>query len=155
MWTEKSRRANGELTIMVIDDDKFSLHLITKVLTNVGVGEVVSFTNAGDALAHLQTYDVDLIVCDLLMKGMDGLQFIQSLKTEPCIRPRIRDIPIVVLSAHSDQRLVKAAIRLGANGYLVKPMVPAKLFEMIKRFGSPDAPARRDHADRGTPATGR
>ena len=87
------------------------------------VGEAA---NGADAIRMCRDLEPDVVLMDLIMPGMDGVTAIQV------IHERQPDIQVVVLSSFSDQELVKAALRAGAIGYLLKNVSASRLAEAIR-----------------------
>lgn len=104
-------------TILVVEDEKPILELLTYNLVkddhqviNVGSGEA--------ALASARQSLPDLILLDLMLPGMDGLDACRWLKNDP----ETREIPVVILSARSTDADVRDGYRCGADEYLIKPI---------------------------------
>lgn len=90
---------------------------------------------------------ISVVICDIVMKGMSGLQFTKAVREGYIPLPGKKDTPILMLTAHSEKKIVMASIEAGANGYLVKPIVPKKLIQMISKAchsTMPTLASRRD-----------
>lgn len=117
---------------MVIDDDPFVLKLLARQLANLGMGEVVTCERAEAALTALEADDsaFDLILCDLQMPGMDGIEFIRQLV-------RIGYSGGLVLVSGEDKRIVQTAEklskahRLSVLGALNKPVSTEQLQRVL------------------------
>lgn len=109
---------------LVIDDSSVERMLATAVLRKLGFAVHCAGT-AEDALALLAHQEVNLVMCDLALPGMDGLALLQELRA--CPAPP----PCIVLSAHDDPRHALAAMRAGARAYLVKPLRLADMREAV------------------------
>ena len=124
-----------DLHLLVVDDDHFSLRLITENLTLQGYIHVQSVAHAGEALERLQRADrvPDIVLCDLNMPEMDGIQFIESLG-------RIAWDGSLILLTGEGSRLLDAATQLARSlgiyvlGALCKPLDPAQLREMLESY---------------------
>lgn len=127
-------RDHRNLSILVVDDDKFTRQILMKILTAFGMHDVATAQNGDEALRHLALNHVDLVISDILMKGMDGLSFIKNIRQDDIVIRDKRNIPVIFLTAYTDERLVRAALKLKANGYLTKPLVPAKMIGMISKL---------------------
>ena len=105
--------------IVIVDDEKLVLYGIRSYLMSAdGRHEVVgSFTRAEDALAWCRKNPPDVVLTDIRMPGMDGLELIAALKAE---QPSLK---VVVLSCHDEFRLVRKAFTLGASEYILKDEV--------------------------------
>lgn len=102
--------------LLVVDDDPGNRDLLSRRLSRQGF-EVHTSSSGPEALDRLQHETFDLILLDLLMPGMDGHEVLRRLKAEP----RLREIPVIVLSAMDDTDGVVRCILAGAEDYLAKP----------------------------------
>lgn len=107
------------LDALVVEDDAFQRSLIVQALKVIGLASV---REAGDGEAGLKACMArlpDLIVCDIEMTPMGGLDFLRALR-----RTRsgaVRSIPIVFLSSHAESDTVREAIAAGVDAFIVKP----------------------------------
>ena len=111
--------------ILLIDDDEEIRELITMGLESAGF-IVIAAENGYDGLDVFHREAPDLIVTDIKMPRMDGIEMIQG------IRKIDTDIPIIVSSGFNDTQ--QAAINAGANGFLSKPFRSKNLIETIEKF---------------------
>lgn len=103
--------------ILIIDDNAMNLKLTRVLLSSLGY-DVHTATNAEEALATLATVRPRLILMDLQLPGIDGLELTRRLKADPATR----DICIVALTAYAmkgDEQRARAA---GCDGYITKPI---------------------------------
>lgn len=121
------------LSVLVVDDNKFIADLVRRILNAYGISDVFLEYSGEAALNCLRSNHVNVVLCDVVMKGMSGLQFTKAVRDGYIPLPGKKDTPIVMLTAHSEQTVVMASVRVGANGYLVKPIVPKKLIQMIAK----------------------
>lgn len=128
--------------ILVVDDEEDILELVRYNL--VREGYTVVCTASGEAALTIAGSDaVDLIVLDLMLPGIDGLEVARRLKA----RPANRDTPIVMLTAKGEEADIVAGLELGADDYVTKPFSPRILIARIKaviRRRSGLAEAERD-----------
>lgn len=117
------------MTVLVVDDSKDTLVLITQMLRSFGVGQVENASDAPSALAILRLKRFDLIICDWQMKPVDGVRFTQLVRRSPDSRNSL--IPIIMLTAHGAPDLVLEARDAGITEFLVKPVSPATLLSRI------------------------
>jgi two-component system phosphate regulon response regulator PhoB len=103
--------------ILVVDDEPDILELVQYNLQKDNY-DVVSVLSGEEALARVQTSPPDLVVLDLMLPGMDGLEVCKQLKQEP----RTAAIPLIMLTARGEEADVVAGLELGADDYLTKPM---------------------------------
>ncbi len=109
-----TNQMNHGTRILVVDDHASARQSVADILTAMGHG-VVAKSSAVEALAYLECNTVDLICTDLMMPGMDGLEFIQA------ITKRRIDSQIVMFTAHATIDTAVQAMRLGAFDYIEKP----------------------------------
>jgi CheY-like chemotaxis protein len=119
--------------ILVVDDNPTNLKLASEVLELEGY-EVLRAIDAEDALTVLQRERPALILMDIAMPGMDGLELTRRLKADP----DLRSIPIVALSAFAMKGDDEKAIESGCNGYITKPINTRTFPAQVRAFLSLD-----------------
>ena len=125
--------------VLVVDDEPDLVELIHYNLTKAGY-DVAGVLSGEEALAHVRSSLPDLIVLDVLLPGLDGLEVCKTLRRNPTTA----GIPIVMLTARSEDADVVAGLELGADDYLTKPFSPRVLLARIKavlRRQQPEAEA--------------
>jgi two-component system phosphate regulon response regulator PhoB len=111
-------------TILVVDDEETFMHLVTTVLEQDG-HRVVPAPDGDAALAALEDQAPDLIVLDLELPGMSGLELLSRL------RPRVT-VPIIVVSGHEAESERVLAFDLGADDYVVKPFLSREFAARVR-----------------------
>jgi len=127
------------LHVLVVDDHEPMRVLITALLRAMGFEQVLWAGDGGDALALCRRYKVDLIVTDLMMKPMDGLEFVRRLRADPS--GVSRDAPVVMATGHAEREVVIAARAAGVDEFMVKPITARALASRVKRALDPEARA--------------
>lgn len=120
---------------LIADDEVFMLGLLERVLRQFNAGGTVKVSDGAAALRAVKddVSQVDCIISDFNMKPVNGLQLLQAVRAGA--NPRIpRDQAFIMLTGHGETEVVKTAIMLDVNGYLVKPVAPAKLAETLDRI---------------------
>ncbi len=102
--------------ILIVDDEPFNVDYLEQELEDLGY-DTVSAANGREALEQATSEAPDVVLLDVLMPEMDGLQALQHLKTDVATR----DIPVIIVSALMDINSVVRGIELGAEDYLPKP----------------------------------
>jgi|SRR5208337_3095999 len=129
------------VTVSIVDDDNDLNEKIAAYLNKSRYRCVSSYTNAEEALAHLPKDGPDVVLMDINMDGMNGIECVRQLKL------LLPNTPIVMLTVFEDTSKIFKAIAAGASGYLLKRMPPAKLLDAIEEVmngGSPmSAPIAR------------
>lgn len=105
--------------ILVVDDDKFQIDLIRRILTKARY-DVIGYTSSSDALRDASHLAPDLILLDLVMPNIDGFELCRRLKNDD----KTRDIPIIILTARKNQETESKVFELGAVDYITKPYNP-------------------------------
>lgn len=115
--------------ILIADDDELVLQLLDHKLTSRGFA--VSTASDGESvLETAQQLQPALLILDVMMPGLDGLEVLRRLQREPATR----GIPVLVLSARMQEADIVSALRLGARDYIVKPFMPEELLARIERI---------------------
>ena len=117
----------GKSHVLVVEDDKDIQDLLVYNLTKSGF-TVMAVTNGEDALLTIKTKHFDLILLDVMLPGLDGFEICRRLKYDP----RSRSIPVIMLTARSDDTDIVAGLELGADCYLIKPFSPSVLLAHIR-----------------------
>ncbi|PES60331.1 DNA-binding response regulator [Bacillus cereus] len=113
-----------EAKIMIVDDDKEIRNLISVYLENEGL-QTQKVEDAIEALKQLEEKEFDLIILDIMMPNMDGIEACMKIREE-------RTIPIIMLSAKSEDMDKIQGLTSGADDYLSKPFNPLELIARVK-----------------------
>ena len=113
--------------ILVVDDEEDILELVKHHLAREGY-QIVCAGTGEKALIKAKTESIDLIVLDLMLPGMDGLEITKVLKGDL----KTRHIPIVMLTAKGEEADIVAGLELGADDYITKPFSPRVLLARVK-----------------------
>ncbi len=118
-----------KLKVLAVDDDFINLKLINSMLKkNQNIESVIEAKNGLEAINKLNTNEnIDLILLDIKMPVMDGLEFLNNIESIP----KLRKIPIIVLT--TDETKKSVALEKGAFDFLVKPIREAELSKKIDR----------------------
>ncbi len=112
--------------ILVVDDDPNAVEILTRMLAREGYS-TVSAGGGKVALETLALQTVDVILLDVMMPDMDGLQVCESLRADE----RLRRIPVILLTAKDDIETRSRGMSLGVSEYLTKPINRRELFTRI------------------------
>jgi two-component system alkaline phosphatase synthesis response regulator PhoP len=130
----------GKETILVVDDEEDILELVRFHLSREGYGVVCAETGE-EAWRKIKENPVDLMVIDLMLPGMDGLELTRRLKNDP----QTRQIPVVMLSAKGEEVDIVTGLELGADDYVTKPFSPRVLLARVRAvFRRRSAPPASD-----------
>jgi two-component system chemotaxis response regulator CheY len=115
-------------TIMTVDDSASIRQVVNFTLQQAGY-QVVEAVDGKDALSKLKGTGVHMVVTDLNMPNMDGIQLIRSLRASPSCK----FIPIVMLTTESQADKKQEGKAAGATGWIIKPFKPDQLLAVVKK----------------------
>lgn len=118
------------MKLMIIDDEKNireGLHYSIE-WKNIGIEEVRDYACAEEALAQFSTFSPDIVISDIRMDGMSGLEFFESAKKISS------DFQIIFISGYADFEYAVQAVRLGAADYELKPINNEKLIKLVEKI---------------------
>jgi DNA-binding response OmpR family regulator len=110
--------------VLVVDDSVTALHYLSGILEQLGY-ETLRAGDADQALAFLAEQEPDLVLSDLVMPGMDGLDLLEEM------RSRGHAMPLLIITSHASLNTAVQAVRKGADDYIVRPVDPELLAHRI------------------------
>ena len=125
------------LTLLYVEDDNDTREASATILEDY-VGKLIVAKNGKEALDLLAQYQIDLILTDILMPKINGIEMIKKIregKTNP-------QIPIVITTAHTETQYLLDAIHLRVDGYILKPIVIGDLLDTLTKVVLPIIQAR-------------
>lgn len=113
------------LDVLVVDDSAAIRKILHRVLlqTNLMLGKVHEANDGVEALERMRTETIGLVLTDINMPNMDGLEFLQALKANPAWQ----SIPVMIVTTEGSQDKVIQALKLGAAGFVKKPFTPDQI----------------------------
>ena len=114
--------------VLVVDDDPQVLRLLQVNFELEGY-DVVAASNGQEALDAAAKGDLDAVVCDVMMPGMDGFEVLKSLRANP----KTKKLPVVLCSAKAQRSDLEQGEDAGADGYVTKPFDPQDLLDEVSR----------------------
>jgi len=147
------------LKILVVDDNHHMRVLLTEVLRAIGVRDIFEAADGAEALAFLRSRQVDIVMTDLSMQPLDGIDLTKLIRNaDDSPNPMI---PIIMITGHTTQRRVAQARDAGVTEFLAKPVTAQGVIRRITqvvnsprsfiRTGDYFGPDRRRHKDLGWP----
>jgi len=118
---------SAKTTVYVVDDEQDIRELLEYNLDRNGYA-VRSFATGEDGLREIRNQPPDLVLLDLMLPGIDGLEVCKKLKAEK----KTAEVPVVMISARGEEADVVVGLELGADDYVVKPFSPRVLLARLK-----------------------
>lgn len=112
-------------SILIIDDNNDLLLLLKETLQSKY--KILTSLSGREGLYSLIHNKPDLILLDIMMKGLNGFDILKLLRNDPYTK----DTPIIIISALSEEKIIEKTKSMGANGYLKKPFQLSSLLEII------------------------
>jgi CheY-like chemotaxis protein len=125
--------------VLHVDDDPMNLRVVQEILGAFG-HEAVMAASGAEALARLATERFDLMLLDIHMPGMTGIEVVEALRARA--GPE-RETPVIALTADVYSRRPAEYLALGFNDFVSKPILVAGLMSAIRRHAAPGAPLAR------------
>ncbi len=119
----------NEVRALIVDDSTVMRKIVERALRQAGLDTLVvhEAANGTEGLDMLRTKKVDLILSDINMPSMDGLEFLRQLRAQN-LAP---GVPVVMITTESSEEHVKQAILAGAQGYIRKPFTAEQVKERV------------------------
>ena len=119
----------SQIRALIVDDSSVMRKIVERSLRQAGLdlSSVSQAGNGAEALGILDTNPVDLILSDINMPIMDGLEFVRQLQTVE----KLRGIPVVMITTEGSETNVVQALSFGAKGYIRKPFTPEQVKEHV------------------------
>ena len=123
------------LKVMVVDDQPSMRRIVRQLLASNGIRDVLEAGDGAEALEQLRRPEhagIDLVICDLMMPVMDGLTFCNQMRRD--IRLKSRHVPILLLTAVTDELVLQVARQVGALDIANKPIAASELGRRIEHL---------------------
>ena len=120
------------LKILLVDDNQHMRMLLTEILRAIGVKEVYEACDGAEALQKLRTHNVDIVMTDLAMEPLDGIDFLQLLRNSADSPNQL--CPVIMVTGHTTQKRVAEARDAGVNEFLAKPVTARGIIDRITRI---------------------
>ena len=118
-----------KIRALIVDDSSVMRKIVERSLRQAGIDleKVVEAGNGAEALGALRENRVDLILCDINMPVMDGLEFVRQMGTVE----NAKGVPVVMITTEGSESHVVEALSSGARGYIRKPFTPDQVKEHV------------------------
>jgi len=116
------------LKVLVVDDSKTMLRIITNVLKRLSITDIQTGLDGLEGWELFKNNDFDIVLTDINMPNMNGLELLKA------IRKVDSDVPVVMITTEGGKKEVITALKAGCNQYIVKPFTPDILKEKLKNI---------------------
>lgn len=117
------------LKILLVDDNQHMRMLLGEILRALGVRNICEAGDGAQGLQMIQNHPVDIVMTDLSMVPLDGIDFVRLLRK--CPTPAVQMIPVIMITGHSTRNRVNEARDAGVNEFLTKPITGRGVIERI------------------------
>lgn len=118
---------NKHMKILIVDDFSTMRRIIKNLLRDLGFTNTEEADDGATALPMLQTGKFDFLITDWNMPGMQGIDLLKAVRADE----KLRDLPVLMVTAESKRGQILEAAKAGVNGYVVKPFTAGTLEEKI------------------------
>ncbi len=117
------------LKILLVDDNQYMRLLLAEILRAVGVHTILEASDGAEGLKMLRTHPIDVVMTDLSMRPMDGVEFVRLVRNAPeSPNPMM---PVIMITGHSTVVRVNEARNAGVNEFLTKPLTARGVIERL------------------------
>ncbi len=116
--------------ILIAEDSSTMRALIVSSITAMGDYDIFEAANGFEALRILPREKVDLVITDINMPDINGLELVSFIRNNP----RYQSTPLFIISTEGSERDREKGLKLGADAYLVKPFAPGELQDLVRRY---------------------
>jgi len=111
--------------VLVVDDDAVMRTFVVNSLRRLGIQTIEVATEGAEALRTMISFRPDLVLTDIHMQPMDGIEFVRQLRKHT--HPLVKNMKVIFMSADASSETLEQALPLGTYGYIVKPPKPEVL----------------------------
>ena len=123
------------MKVLVVDDFSTMRRIVKNLLRDLGFTNMQEADDGSTALPMLQNGDFDFVVTDWNMPGMQGIDLLKAIRSDP----KLAHIPVLLITAEAKKEQIIMAAQAGVNGYIVKPFtagtLKAKIDKIFERLG--------------------
>jgi len=117
------------LKILIVDDNHHMRVLLAEILRAIGVKDIFEASDGAEGLQSIRDNPVDIVMTDLSMQPLDGIEFVRLLRTSPDSPNKV--VPVIMITGHSTLARVHEARNAGVNEFLAKPLTARGVIERI------------------------
>lgn len=126
--TPRTETAEARAVVMIVDDEPLNVTVVRKFLQRAGYQRFEEVTDSREAIARIYSQAPDVLLLDLMMPGVSGLEILETLRSDP----QMDNLPVLILTASSNRDTRAEALNLGATDFLSKPVDPVELAPRVR-----------------------
>ncbi|CAN5895244.1 response regulator [soil metagenome] len=131
------------LKILVVDDNHHMRMMLSEILRAVGLQNIYEAGDGAEALQQMRAHPIDIVLTDLAMEPLDGIDFVRLLRNSPDSPNPM--IPVIMITGHSTMRRISEARDVGINEFLAKPLTTRGVLDRLQKvIDHPRAYVRTD-----------
>jgi CheY-like chemotaxis protein len=119
------------IKMLLVDDNHHMRVLLNEILRAIGVKHVYEAADGAEALRLMKSHPIDIVMTDLAMQPLDGIDFVRRLRTDSDSPNPL--VPVIMITGHSTMRRVAEARDVGVTEFLSKPVTARGVIERINR----------------------
>ena len=129
--------------ILIVDDSSTMRMIIKKIIKVSGfdIGEVLEAADGKEAIKVLTDEWIDLVLTDINMPNMNGLELISEMKKDEMLQ----SIPVVMVTTEGGEKRIQESMKLGASGYIKKPFLPEEIKKTLSTIMGENEDGQRDY----------
>ncbi|HEX5378772.1 MAG TPA: response regulator [Phenylobacterium sp.] len=121
-----------QLKILLVDDNHHMRVLLIELLRAVGINKVFEAADGAEGLQMMRSHPVDIILTDLAMEPLDGIDFVRLLRNSPDSPNQM--IPVIMITGHLTVRRIQEARDAGVNEFVAKPITARNVLERLQQI---------------------
>ena len=129
--------------VLIVDDSSSMRAIVRKIIKASGfnIGELLEAADGKEAIKVLTDEWVDLVLTDINMPNMNGLELISEIKKDEMLK----SIPVVMVTTEGSEKRIQESMKLGASGYIKKPFLPEEIKGTLSAIMGEDEDGQRDY----------
>ena len=129
--------------VLIVDDSSSMRAIVRKIIKASGfnIGELLEAADGKEAIKVLMDEWVDLVLTDINMPNMNGLELISEMKKDEMLQ----SIPVVMVTTEGSEKRIQESMKLGASGYIKKPFLPEEIKRTLSTIMGEDEDGQRDY----------
>lgn len=120
------------LKVLIVDDNHHMRVLLSEVLRAVGLQNLYEAGDGAEALQRMRSHPIDIVITDLAMEPLDGIDFVRLLRNSPDSPNQMA--PVIMITGHSTMRRISEARDVGVNEFLAKPLTARGVLDRLQKI---------------------